>query len=137
MQYLLGAVGVFGIAVAYFQWVTASQKVGLDLFDRRFQVFNDVRKACSAFHVTARFDDESDQLYCRAMERAHFLFGPEVKTYLQAARSDLISETTLTKTGQPGDLERRRRLLKFYEDTDRLMSPYMALRQPIRMWWPF
>ena len=47
-QFLVAAVALLAVVVAWFQWWTARQKLVLDLFDKqRFQVFLDLRTIAS------------------------------------------------------------------------------------------
>jgi hypothetical protein len=63
--FLLGAgIGLLGAVIAFFQWRTAHQKVVLDLFDRRFGIFEETSTLISHIHMTGDVTDvDFKQLY--------------------------------------------------------------------------
>ncbi|TAV48430.1 hypothetical protein ELI02_29985 (plasmid) [Rhizobium leguminosarum] len=69
-------IGVIAALIAWRQWRTARDKIKLDLFDRRFAVFMDVRKLCSEATQVREFSDPS--LRNELVARSRFLFGPEI-----------------------------------------------------------
>jgi hypothetical protein len=85
---LLGLIAAY---IAWQQWHSSHDRLVLDLFDRRFQVFHELTRAIlEAFHKPnagvndlAKFD--------AASEKARFLFGPEVLEYLNSIRTHLIN----------------------------------------------
>src|SRR5215510_5912444 len=46
--WILAAVAILGVLIAYFQWRTAHQRVVLDLFDRRLRIFELAGNACGS-----------------------------------------------------------------------------------------
>ena len=78
---LLPPVIAAGVAfVAYQQWVTARRKLSLDLFDKRFAVFMDIRKLASeALQLGALTDVAAPN---EVVAKGRFLFGPEVEAEL-------------------------------------------------------
>ena len=75
---------VAGIAVyvAIRQWQTNKQKVKLDLFDRRFRVFLEVRKVLSSVLAEARASREDFLRFRTGVAESYFMFGPEIENYL-------------------------------------------------------
>ena len=67
--------------IAWRQWKTAHEKVKLDLFDRRFAVFMDVREIVSQGGMRERFSDHS--LPNEVIARGRFLFGPDILIQLE------------------------------------------------------
>jgi hypothetical protein len=80
--------------IAWRQWRTAHDRLILDLFERRFQVFQELTRTVSeavskphpAINDLANFD--------QAFEKARFLFGPEVYGYLREVRGHLVNLIT-------------------------------------------
>jgi hypothetical protein len=83
-------VGLIAVYIAWRQWRTAHDRLILDLFERRFQVFQDLTRTVSAAvnkpHV--EINDLAD--FDQATEKARFLFGPEVHGYLREVRRHLV-----------------------------------------------
>ena len=132
---------------AFRQWQTAQEKLRLDLFDKRFALYEELRAA-----VVRRGIDQNSVLdFKRATSRAQFLFGREVQTFLDEIAKDL-SHVMVLQNRQPSAvaedqsevskaelLARLNRLTDFFKDFDELVAPYMnqhqkALRQPLVEW---
>jgi hypothetical protein len=139
------AVGVTGY-FAFRQWQTAREqsqtarkKLLLDLFDKRFAVYDELRSAMSR-HLGSSTDQTAFLEFARASSRAGFVFGPEVQTFLEDRRNDLDRGTTLRSlVSQPIPEGREaaaaelaallRRLADFFRDFDQLVAPYMSHHQ--------
>jgi hypothetical protein len=80
-------------AIAFLQWKTAREKVLLDLFAKRFAVYDEL---CSVVgrHICCGIDQTPLFEFKRAASRAKFLFGSEVETFLEERWEDLSRETT-------------------------------------------
>ena len=75
---------IFVAVVAFLQWRTAQQKAALDLFDRRYAIYEIVRKAVETMTSNSNaFDLEREVEFMQAMERAYFFFGDDVVSYLE------------------------------------------------------
>jgi hypothetical protein len=149
MQDLIHLIGWVGSAilalvplVAYFQWQTAHHRVVLDLFDRRFRTYEEIRHAIANV-VPGEQNVELLATYSTAMDRAQFLFGPEVSHYLKKKYEDVV-RTMLEPKGHDeiewGQIVRGQsdRLQSFYEEANKLFRPYMMLPHKIRhLWLPF
>jgi hypothetical protein len=134
-------VGIAVAMIALLQWITARQKVVLDLFDKRFAVYEELREVISIHMVQARIDLNDLGKYTRAASRAQFLFGPEVVTYLEERRKDLIRAMNDHRQDRPPVPEERQkavedemvarftRLTDFFKDFDVLVAPYMKHTQ--------
>lgn len=88
--FLSAAVGL----VAWLQWHVARNKLRLDLFDRRYKVFEGTRK----FLQTASFENGELRLFKFATADAEFLFGSDVVEWLAEIRekaAHLITVRTL------------------------------------------
>jgi hypothetical protein len=116
---------------------TAREKVLLDLFDKRFAIYEELRACASC----AR---EGDQIavvsFKTAASRAQFLFGAEVTTFLEATRKDLAADVVQWKAPRPDapqQLEaatdslvaRANQLDAFYSRLDALVAPYIRHHQ--------
>jgi hypothetical protein len=68
--------------VAWQQWQTNRQKLILDRYDRRFHVYEEVRKILSIIHRDGKASYEDLLKFRRAVSEADFLFGPEISEYI-------------------------------------------------------
>ena len=114
-----------GVAViAYFQWRTAHQRIVIDLFERRFQVYEDLRKVI--FEYATNFEVTNLMLgrFLVAREWATFLFGSEVTTYLEECYKDLTTVNVFRGLPvAPGpDYQDQQRQLK---EADRRLVKYL------------
>jgi hypothetical protein len=70
------AIALFAAVIALGQWWTARQKLALDLFEKRFQVFLEVRKAASEAFQLGKLVEPG--MINETIARARFLFGDDV-----------------------------------------------------------
>jgi hypothetical protein len=136
---LTAFVAVIVAVIAFLQWVTAREKVRLDLFDKRFAVYDELRAAMS-LHLGGDTGPAFLE-FARAVSRARFLFGPEVQAFLEDREKDLGREMTLKGLlPQPIPEDQRgetaaelaallRRHADFRRDFDQLVAPYMNHHQ--------
>jgi hypothetical protein len=122
---------------AHRQWRTAKDKLLLDLFDKRFALYEELRAA-----VVRRGIDQNSVLdFKRAISRAQFLFGPEVQTFLERTAKDL-SRAMVEQIREPSAVAEDQReayqadlialldrLVNFFNDFDQLIAPYMSHHQ--------
>jgi hypothetical protein len=79
-------VSCFLAYVAWHQWQLAQHKLRLELFDRRYRVFQALRKFLSAILSHARFSDAELFEYYAGTSDAEFLFGADVVDYLSQVK---------------------------------------------------
>jgi hypothetical protein len=139
----LSAVGVTGYFV-FRQWQiakqqpqTAREKLLLDLFDKRFALYEELR-ACVA---RARAGDQIAVLeFKTAASRAQFLFGAKVITFLDATTKDLAADVVQWNSPRPDSpqhqqatsdrlVERANGLDVFPTELDALVAHYMQHHQ--------
>jgi hypothetical protein len=120
--------------ISALQWITARQKVVLDLFDKRFAVYEELRVAVSP-HLGQMSTVEDIVKFNRAANRAQFLFGPEVTSFLEERQVDL---TFLVVAEHGKDTQRQvdeeytsrlNHMTGFLRDFDGLVAPYMKHTQ--------
>ena len=116
----------------------------MDLFDRRFAVYEELRAIVGRF-LTGNIDQPALFEFKRVTSRAQFLFGPEVTSFLDERWTDLSREMVAWKlTPRPIREERREaaeaaliarkdRLSDFFKDFDELFAPYMKHHQKARL----
>jgi hypothetical protein len=96
---LIVGCGVFFIA--WQQWQVAHAKLRLDLFDRRYTVFDATRKFLAVILQKATFEDSQLFEFYAGTSDAEFLFGPEVVDYLAQIRKRALDMRTHQKVYNP------------------------------------
>ncbi len=131
--------GIFAAFIAWRQWRTSQDRVVLDLFERRFQVFQELTRA-----IAAAFNKPNPVVsdlanFDAATEKARFLFGPEVHSYLVEVRKHLIDVIAIghTLAGLPDGEQRTRAENKvvealnemhvFYGRLADVVTPYLRI----------
>ncbi|MCV0424429.1 MAG: hypothetical protein K5905_03065 [Roseibium sp.] len=123
--------------VAYQQWRTAQQRIVLDLFRDRLNVFDKVSRAVRLIERDwQQKGGEPLSLLLTARDEARFLFGSEVSTYilnLILAAEDL--EHACKKLDENDESEDWEKLkdysIRYFvtEELARVFEPYMDMRQ--------
>jgi hypothetical protein len=84
-------VGLIAAYIAWRQWRTSHDRLILDLFERRFQSFQELTIVISQGLNKPHPDTKDLGDFDRASEKARFLFGPEVYSYLREVRGHLVN----------------------------------------------
>jgi hypothetical protein len=79
-SWALAAVGLLAAVIGGMQWWTARQKLVLDLFEKRFQVFLDVRKIASEAIQLGKLQQPGS--VNEVVARGRFLFGEDIQAAL-------------------------------------------------------
>jgi hypothetical protein len=106
--------GSFGVLIAYRQWKTAQNRLKLDLFDRRFPVYQLIREFLASVLATGQIKSENIFDFAFATRTSRWLFNAAIASYLedevQKNAFDLESlETELRATTDP---ERRKEIVE-------------------------
>jgi len=124
--------------------LSTQQKAALDLFDRRYGIYEIVHKAVDQMvSSSVEFDQSRESEFLQAMERAYFFFGKDVENYFEQLWSDILdvraADTELSAASDPDTrraiVEKRvtalNRIKKFYVSAQPLFSRYMRLSQTV------
>ena len=84
------ALAVFAAVIAYKRSRIAAAKVKLDLFEKRFKVFDAARTLIVEHSTVERISDEDHKVFLRATSDAEFLFDGEVPEYLDSLSKNSI-----------------------------------------------
>jgi hypothetical protein len=79
---LAPSIALFAAYIGYQQWSTAKRKLDMELFDRRFHVYQETQKLLGIVVRDANISFDDLRSFLRATPQAEFLFGPEIKSYL-------------------------------------------------------
>jgi hypothetical protein len=141
---LAGAgVGAFAALIAYLQWVTAHQKIVLELFDKRLEAFRGIQASIIEVMRSGAVTRQEFSAFAEAVERCRFLFGDDVHQYLEDLRSkfsfmSIFTDQTIDQRTEPGrsKLIDRKYDSNFETDGVPLFAPYLKLDQKMRYFWP-
>ncbi|MDX8530086.1 hypothetical protein RFM41_12105 [Mesorhizobium sp. VK25A] len=134
------AVGI----IAYRQWKTAHSKLVLDLFEKRLDVYRHVRSAVSVVNTTGKTSREAELALLEAINAAEFLFGDDVRSYLEGMWHRFIKMNAANAMIEGGDtpevrrsnIEAQSRLLneitQFYYEGSDVFAPYMRMEHRLR-----
>ena len=132
-------IGGFAAYIAWRQWRTAQDRVVLDLFERRFQVFQELTQTIASAFSEANVKIDDLAKFDAATEKARYLFGAEVHDYLKEVRSKLIDIRTVqfALPGMPDSEARTKAETKltdglgemhlFYEKLAAILTPYLRM----------
>jgi|SRR5882762_10454701 len=133
--------------IAYLQWVTAHQKVVVDLFDRRRKAFELVEDALRPVFREAEASREAFAKLFEAKAHCRFLFGDDVNDYLGTIHQDYAWLMSYTNTVIDASSDRSKlidekykrleRICAFYTDGAPLFYEYLRLDLKMRSFWPF
>ena len=117
--------------VAWLQWWIALTKLRLDLFDRRYKVYEATRKYLSAIFQEAKFTNAQLFEFYAGTSDAEFLFGTDVVKYLEEIRNRAIRMQTAQHVFEPlpvGD-ERTRQIDTHIEELKWLTDQLREMRK--------
>lgn len=143
-QYI-SAIGIPIIAaiaawIAFRQFQIARNRLKLDLFDKRMEVYEAVREALGNISRQGNLTQEQQIEYLQGTRTARWLFGPEVYHYLDETLWHKIVDLELHNTMSKGSagpersrhIQERADTLKWmitqYKEFDALVANYLTLK---------
>ena len=84
-------VGLLAVGIAFLQLKLAHNKLKLDLFDRRYKVYDHFRKFLSVILREANFKDSDLWEFYGGTSDTEFLFGPEISEYHKEIRTRALN----------------------------------------------
>jgi hypothetical protein len=121
---------------------STQQKLILDLFDKRWSIVTELREVIGEVLRTGNVSHEVSVKFYLAADRAAFLFGPEITSYLakvraslskhKAAQADIESEID-TRRSKAADIQYREFevIQGFNPSFDPLIAPYMQMHDKV------
>ena len=145
--FILALIAALGALIAYLQWVTAHQKIVLELFDKRFAALQALLETLGPLYADGKISTKEFFQFAYAMERCRFLFGADVFQYLETIKKDLSFLVAFTDEAIDQNPERNKlidkkaavltRVADFNKDAVPKFMPYMHLDQRMKYFWPF
>jgi hypothetical protein len=127
---------------AWAQWTTARSKLILDLYEHRRKVYSDFHGPIGQAMRDGRSDLNNYVDYIRVVDQAQFLFGRDVRDFIEDMRHTLnqlgYASSMLRGAKLVGDDLRRHlkiqndcmmQIAEFWKRLDKLMVPYMLMEQ--------
>ena len=136
----LPTVAVIAAVIAYQQWKTARNKLKLELFEKRMEVYACVQETLGHAARDGTLDNEKQIAYLTGTKSAKWLYGPEVATYLDKTLWHKIVDLELYNNLSRDNSNEEERienihargetmkwLVAQYKDLDKLCEPYLTL----------
>ena len=137
---LTPTVAVLGSFIAYRQWRLAQNKLKLDLFDRRFSVYEAARTLLASIMTSGKAKDEEVFKFMVATREAKWLLNASVAEYLdkQLYNKAIVLQTLTSELEGVGvgevrtknvhaQAEIKRWFMAQYEVLDKKFAPYLQL----------
>src|SRR5437868_3401142 len=104
--------------IAWQQWRVADNRLRLDLFDRRYKVYDATRKFLATILREANFTDSQLFEFYAGTSDAEFLFGAKVVDYIGQIRERALHMRTAQQLFEPLPVgeERSRHVQKHHDD---------------------
>src|SRR5712671_2391031 len=122
LQWIVAAItAIFVAVVAFLQWRTAQQKAVLDLFDRRFKIYETVKTCVDEANRNAGyFNGEREKEFLKVRDDAYFWFGNDIQDYLEDLRKELVKRDQSSNVAN-----------KFYKIGQPKFAKYMRFSQTV------
>jgi hypothetical protein len=134
------ALALLALAVAVGQWRLAHQRIVLDLFDRRMAKYEALRGAVAQVVTSGSARNEDSLAFARAANDVEFMFGPEVKAYVDSIHNAMIKHHALEMTWEKEVGEQREKaydrmskhfetIAGFYDEFPKKLKDYVRVDQ--------
>ncbi len=133
------SIALLALVIGVMQWRTSHQRAVLDLFEKRWETYMELRFIISEVLREGSVSNANTNAYLRAIDRAEHLFGKTVTNYLKELRESLrvhhdaeqmlvVDHSNRERLG-----ERRDRafetIAKFYDRIEPLVARYLRMHQ--------
>jgi hypothetical protein len=148
MKFFTLVLGISVAIVAWLQWWIALNKLRLDLFDRRYKVYDATRTFLAAILREAKFTNSQLFEFYAGTSDAEFLFGADVVEHVAKIRKRALHLQTAQTLYEPlpvGD-ERSKHVQAAHDDlswlTDQItaitktFAPYLGFANVRLRFWP-
>ena len=124
---------VFAIYIAFQQYKTNRRKLKFDLFDKRFTIFDATKKFMQGVINRSSFDKENQAEFHRQIKGAQFVFGNDIKEYLDIVWSNFVDLETWSQDENTSEhAKERHETMKWFvqelNNIDEKFTRYMKLK---------
>jgi hypothetical protein len=133
------AIAGLALVIGLMQWRTSHQRAALDLFDKRFELYMELRAIISQVLTHGTVHQDTAIVFLRAADKAQFLFGPKVTAYLNSVYKLLVehgnAEDMMKMEGPEYEKWVKKKydafgeISKFYVLSLTLIQPYIRMHQ--------
>jgi len=95
---LTPTIAIFGTIIAYRQWRIAQSKLKLDLFDRRFAVYDAARSVIGSVMGSGKAKDDELRKFLIGTREAKWLLNPDIADYLDKQLYAKLTELLMLDT---------------------------------------
>ncbi|HUH83329.1 MAG TPA: hypothetical protein VLX85_01895 [Stellaceae bacterium] len=140
-------IACIAVGIAFAQWFTARNRFKLDLFDRRWAVYEAVMQLLAAMTSHGATSREDDQKFLVGIRGAKWLFNSEIETYLlkevwaRACELNAVNsmlEPTAPQYGREGHAKRKMQLMQWvgsqYSVVDSTFSEFLQMDPVFSDW---
>jgi hypothetical protein len=114
---LVPAIAFFAVYIAYRQWLTAHERVKLDLFDRRLAAYQRLKDAIAPVTGSGKVSNLDTDHFAHAMYDMRFLFDKDMETFVSE-----IYHAMLDKHALDPQIERAANKKKLLEKSSALFT---------------
>lgn len=130
------------VSIADDAGLTARNKLRMDMYEERMQVYKAVRNLFGQFGVNGKISRDDEMQYLEGIASARWVFGKEVDTFLRTKLWGAIAEyiaahnsydehanTSARADAARNKADRRAELLSMQEEVDTLFARFMEFEQ--------
>ena len=123
--------------IGYLQWRTAQQKAVLDLFDKRFKIYETVKNCVDQVGRNPQYFSEGEKEFLKAVNEAYFLFDDDLHSYLETLRKDIVYVRDFDTQGPGAGIAGEKRMQamirinEFYQTGQPKFAKYMRFSQTV------
>jgi len=136
----LAALVIGGIAarIAYHQYRVAHAKLKLDLFDKRYAIFQEIWEICSGVTIggTQEFKNKNGLFspFNNLRPKVRFLFGHDVERYVDSLVKNWAALAAIDPYDRPKDAEKKSELQDWFHEqasteVKEVFGPYLNLKE--------
>lgn len=140
LQALTIAIASLAAVVGIGQWRTAHQRAVLDLFDKRFEVYQHLCEIVGEIVGSGNVSNADQIKFLRATQKVGFLFGPEVERYLDTVHNAMGRHHVAAIEAEANDPDKKAAALDrvraafgeiaaFFTQFRKLVTPYLRAHQ--------
>ena len=136
---LMPTIAILGIYIAIRQWLTNKNKLKLELFDKRYRVFENIMKFIASILSSGRVEEGAAIHFLRDTKVVAFLFDNKIKKltdemYTKANKLAALTRTekTITEDKLHENLEEQDKIKQWFQEQldgiDNVFKKYLKLK---------